>query len=239
LASSHATTDADLLQHGAQHVALQHHFDNMEQQRDASSFGMWLFLAQEIMFFGAVFLAYALYRYMYPEAFAIASNHLDIVLGATNTVILICSSLTMAMAVYFAQTGHRRNQVIFLVLTMILGTAFLVIKGFEYAEKFRDHLIPVRGWFHWEGHLPEGVLQNHLQMFYWLYFAMTGLHALHMVIGLGVLTWLVYRAYKGAFSPEYYAPVELTGLYWHFVDIIWIFLFPLLYLLGRHLEGGH
>ncbi len=221
------------------HSALQHHFDNMEQQREAGNLGMWLFLVQEIMFFGGLFLAYTLYRAAYPAAFAAASNHLNWKLGAVNTVVLIVSSLTMALAVYYAQTGHRRPQVIFLIVTMMLGATFLVIKAVEYYDKYRDHLIPVAGMFRWEGELPDGVAPQHLQMFYWIYFAMTGLHALHMVVGLGIMTWLVYHAWRGRFSPEYHAPVEISGLYWHFVDIVWIFLFPLLYLLGRHLGEGH
>jgi cytochrome c oxidase subunit 3 len=223
--------------HGAhEHRALAHHFDNMEQQREAGSIGMWVFLVQEIMFFGGLFLAYAIFRAKFPEAFAAASNHLDIRLGAVNTVVLIVSSLTMALAVYFAQTGKRRAQVGFLFVTMILGATFLVIKGFEYAEKFRDHLFPGAS-FTWTGHGDP----NQVQIFYWIYFAMTGLHALHMIIGLGLLSYLILFAWKGRYTPEYHAPVELTGLYWHFVDIVWIFLFPLLYLLGRHLEagGGH
>jgi cytochrome c oxidase subunit 3 len=223
--------------HGAhEHRALAHHFDNMEQQREAGSIGMWVFLVQEIMFFGGLFLAYAIFRAKFPEAFAAASNHLDIRLGAVNTVVLIVSSLTMALAVYFAQTGKRRPQVGFLLVTMLLGATFLVIKGFEYAEKFRDHLFPGAS-FTWTGHGDP----NQVQIFYWIYFAMTGLHALHMIIGIGLLAYLVLFALKGRYTPEYHAPVELTGLYWHFVDIVWIFLFPLLYLLGRHLEagGGH
>jgi cytochrome c oxidase subunit 3 len=223
--------------HGAHaHKALAHHFDNMEQQREAGSIGMWVFLVQEIMFFGALFLAYSIYRAKFPEAFAAASNHLNITLGGINTVVLIVSSLTMALAVYYAQTGKRRPQVGFLVVTLLLGATFLVIKGFEYADKFRDSLFPGAS-FHWEGHGDP----NQVQIFYWIYFAMTGLHALHMIIGIGLLVWLILAARKGRFTPEYHAPVELTGLYWHFVDIIWIFLFPLLYLLGRHLEagGGH
>ena len=221
------------------HSALAHHFDNMEQQREAGNLGMWVFLAQEVMFFGGLFLVYTLYRSTYPEAFAAASNHLNVTLGATNTVVLIVSSLTMALAVYYAQTGVRRAQILFLIVTMILGTTFLVIKGIEYYDKYRDHLIPVAGMFQWEGELPHGVAPQHLQMFYWIYFAMTGLHALHMIIGLGIMTWLVYHAWRGRFTPEYHAPVEISGLYWHFVDIVWIFLFPLLYLLGRHVGGGH
>jgi cytochrome c oxidase subunit 3 len=230
LATSHAEA--------THHSALQHHFDNLEQQREAGSIGMWVFLVTEIMFFGGLFMAYLLYRYKFPGGFVAGSNHLNVVLGGINTVVLICSSLTMALAVYFAQVGSRRSQVMFLILTMILGAAFLVIKGFEYAEKFRDHLFPSTG-FRWEAHLPDGTTTQQVQMFYWIYFAMTGLHALHMIIGLGCLAFLVYYARKGRYTPEYHAPVELTGLYWHFVDIIWIFLFPLLYLLGRHLEGGH
>jgi cytochrome c oxidase subunit 3 len=168
-------------------------------------------------------------------------------MGGINTVVLICSSLTMALAVYYAQVGSRKLQVVFLILTMLLGATFLGIKGVEYYDKYRDHLIPVPGFFQWEAPPPHeaGITDTetyarNIQMFYWIYFAMTGLHAFHMVIGLGLLSFLVYFAWRGRYSPEYHAPVELTGLYWHFVDIVWIFLFPLLYLLGRHLEtGGH
>jgi cytochrome c oxidase subunit 3 len=214
----------------------------MEQQREAGTLGMWIFLITEIMFFGALFFAYALYRTSFPEAFATASNHLDLNMGAINTVVLICSSLTMALAVYSAQVGSKpRTQVFWLLLTMALGATFLVIKGFEYAEKYRDHLIPgtlIPGNpFHWEGAGDPG----RIEMFFYIYFAMTGLHALHMIIGLGIMTFLVITAWRGRYTPEYHAPVEISGLYWHFVDIVWIFLFPLLYLLGRHLEhgGGH
>src|SRR5437867_4184246 len=231
--------------HGhASHPALQHHFENMEQQREAGTLGMWVFLVTEIMFFGGMFLAYTLYRYKYPVAFAAASNHLDIRLGAINTVVLIVSSFTMAMAVFSTQIGKRRNSIIFLITTMALGLAFLVIKGFEYHSKYVDNLIPgtlIPGHpfnpnLH-EMHLPAGVAPGNLQMFYVIYFAMTGMHALHMVIGLGILTVILIMAWRRRFSPEYHAPVEISGLYWHFVDIVWIFLFPLLYLLGRHMEG--
>jgi cytochrome c oxidase subunit 3 len=218
----------------------------MEQQREAGTLGMWVFLVTEIMFFGGLFMAYLLYRTKYPQAFAAGSNHLDITLGAVNTVVLIVSSLTMALAVYYAQVGSRRLLIIFLVLTMILGATFLGIKGVEYHEKYVDHLIPVPGFFQWEQPAPHGTevsdpetYKRNVQMFYWIYFAMTGLHALHMIIGLGLLSFLVYFAWRGRYSPEYHAPVELSGLYWHFVDIVWIFLFPLLYLLGRHVGGGH
>ena len=222
------------------HPALAHHFDNLEQQREAGSLGMWVFLVTEIMFFGGLFMAYTLYRSAYPAAFAVASNHLDLTMGAINTVVLICSSLSMAMAVYFAQTGVRRMQVVCLILTIILGATFLGIKAVEYHQKYVDNLIPgtlIPGHpFSWGGHLPVGVSAQNVQMFFWIYFAMTGIHALHMIIGLVLLAILAVQANRGKFTPEYHAPIELTGLYWHFVDIIWIFLFPLLYLLGRHLE---
>jgi cytochrome c oxidase subunit 3 len=229
-----AATHVD--EHGAHahHSALAHHFDNLEQQREAGNIGMWVFLVQEVMFFGGLFLAYALYRAKYPEAFAAASNHLDIYLGATNTVVLIVSSLTMALAVYYAQTGKRKAQVGFLVVTLLLGLTFLVIKAFEYAEKFNANLFPGAS-FTWK----EAGDPNQVQMFYWIYFAMTGLHALHMIIGIGIIAYLIFFAWKGRYTPEYHAPVEISGLYWHFVDIVWIFLFPLLYLLGRHFGTGH
>jgi cytochrome c oxidase subunit 3 len=232
LAESHAAIN--------HHPALAHHFDNLEQQREAGSLGMWVFLVTEIMFFGGLFMAYTLYRSSYPAAFAVASNHLDLTMGAINTIVLICSSLSMAMAVYFAQTGVRRMQVICLILTIILGATFLGIKAVEYHQKYVDNLIPgtlIPGHpFSWGGHLPVGVSAQNVQMFFWIYFAMTGIHALHMIIGLVLLAILAVQAHRGKFTPEYHAPIELTGLYWHFVDIIWIFLFPLLYLLGRHLE---
>jgi len=233
------------------HRSLQHHFENMEQQREAGTLGMWVFLVTEIMFFGGMFLAYTLYRSTYPAAFASASNHLDITLGAVNTGVLIFSSFTMAMAVYFTQTGKQRPQVLCLVLTLLLGLTFLGIKAVEYHDKYEDHLIPGRlipsrpfGPAVAQGgdldphklHLLPGATVRQVELFYWLYFAMTGMHALHMIIGAGLLTFLLIFSLKGRFDPEYHSPVEVIGLYWHFVDIIWIFLFPLLYLLGRHLE---
>jgi cytochrome c oxidase subunit III len=236
----------------ATHSALQHHFENMEQQREAGTLGMWVFLVTELMFFGGLFLAYTIYRYQYPAAFATASNHLDIRLGGVNTVVLIVSSFTMAMAVFSTQVGKRRNSVIYLILTIVLGMTFLGIKAVEYHDKYVDNLIPgqlVPGrpfnpavakpgdTDRHKLHLVEGATVRNVELFYWIYFAMTGLHALHMIIGIGLLIVLTIMARRGRFGPEYHAPVEISGLYWHFVDIIWIFLFPLLYLLGRHLEG--
>ena len=249
MVEAHATTqDA----HG--HRSLQHHFENMEQQREAGTLGMWVFLVTEIMFFGGMFLAYTIYRSLFPASFASASNHLDITLGTVNTAVLILSSFTMAMAVYSTQMGKQRAPVIFLVLTLVLGLTFLGIKAVEYYDKYEDHLIPgslIPGRpfgpeVQEEGqpydahklHLLRGATVRQVEMFYWIYFAMTGMHAVHMIIGAGLLLVLIYLSLKGRFDAEYHSPVEVVGLYWHFVDNLWIFLFPLLYLLGRHLERG-
>lgn len=210
------------------HSALAHHFDTMEQQREAAWLGMWVFLVTEIMFFGGMFTAYIAYRAAYPNAFAEGSHHLNIVLGGINTAVLIGSSLTMALAVYGSQVGHRKMLIGFLMFTILLGLVFLVIKGFEYHHKYEEHLIPGHS-FSFSGPRPQNA-----QLFFSLYFAMTGMHALHMIIGIGILTVLVVQATRGRFTPEYHSPIELTGLYWHFVDIIWIFLFPLLYLIDRY-----
>jgi cytochrome c oxidase subunit III len=215
-------------------AGMAHQFENLDQQQDADMLGIWLFLVTEIMFFGGVFAAYAIYRWLYLPAFEGGSHILDIRLGATNTIVLLGSSLTMALSVRSAQTGSRRATVMFLILTMILGTAFLGIKGVEYHQKFVEHIVPSLDW------APEGKVLaelapgglEHGQLFFFFYFAMTGLHAIHMIIGMGLLLWLVLRARKGEFTPHYFAPVEVVGLYWHFVDIVWIFLFPLLYLIG-------
>jgi cytochrome c oxidase subunit III len=205
----------------------------MAQQMEASTLGMWTFLVTEIMFFGGLFMAYLVYRWQSPLGFQEASHHLNIYWGAGNTVILIVSSLTMALAVRAAQTSQKREtQVFWLVSTMVFGTAFLGIKAIEYADKFTHHIVPGPH-FQWEGLYPKPAEQ-----FYSLYFAMTGLHALHMVIGLGIMAVITVMAWKRQFDGEYYTPVEVAGLYWHFVDIVWIFLFPLLYLIGRHYHAG-
>ncbi len=209
------------------HPAQQHHFQTMQQQTEAATLGMWIFLVTEVMFFGGLFLAYMLYRIWYPQAWSEGSLELNIYLGGINTAVLIGSSLTMALAVRAAQTGWRRGTIIFLLLTMALGLTFLIIKFFEYKEKFETGHVPGPN-FHAEG--PYGA---QMQIFFSLYFAMTGLHALHMVIGFGILSVILWMAYRNRFSPEWYTPVEMSGLYWHFVDIVWIFLFPLLYLVDR------
>ncbi len=215
------------------HPAYAHHFESLDNQKDAASFGMWVFIAQEVMFFGGMFVAYAVYRNLYPHAFAAGSHHLNIPLGALNTAVLICSSLTMAMAVHAAAVGKRGQIVAFLVATILLGGVFLGIKGYEYYDKFQHHLVPGAGFDASELHV-EGLDARAAQIYFSLYFGMTGLHALHMIIGIPIIAWIAVKAHRGRFGPEYHVPVELTGLYWHFVDIIWIFLFPLLYLIPHH-----
>jgi cytochrome c oxidase subunit 3 len=212
-------------------LALREQFDTEAQQKDASTLGMWIFLVTEIMFFGGMFLAYTIYRSTYPEIFAICSGSLNVYIGAANTVVLLCSSFTMVMAVRSAQLGRQGAIIFNLLLTLGLGFVFLGVKAYEWNEKFVEHHVPGPG-FHFEGIAQQGPAQ----LFFSLYFAMTGLHALHMVIGAGILTWLVIRAKQGTFTAEYMTPVDVAGLYWHFVDIIWIFLFPLLYLIDRHLK---
>ena len=215
--------------HAPHHPKLQHHFDDMDQQTEASTLGMWVFLVTEIMFFGGLFTAYLVYRSAYPTGFQEASNHLDVIWGAVNTIVLIVSSLTMALAVRAAQTSAPpKVQVGWILATMTLGSAFLGIKVIEYRDKFIHHLVPGPD-FVWEGKFPEAA-----EIFYSLYFCMTGLHALHMIIGLGIMMVIAIMAWRRQFDASYYTPVEVSGLYWHFVDIVWIFLFPLLYLIGYH-----
>jgi cytochrome c oxidase subunit 3 len=220
--------------HAAHHPALQHHFESLEQQKESATLGMWMFLVTEVLFFGGLFLAYVIYRARYPEAFVAGSHHLDVPLGFANTLVLIGSSLTMALAVWGAQVGKRKLTVLFLLLTILLGATFLGVKAVEYSHKFHDHLVPGPS-FTTDPQVFGGHADlRHVQIFYSLYFIMTGLHATHMVIGIVILGVLAWLAWKGRYGPDYYNPVECTGLYWHFVDIVWIFLFPLLYLLGAH-----
>jgi len=209
---------------------LAHHFEDLGQQHEAARLGMWGFLATEVMFFGGLFTCYAVYRYLYPEAFHLGSHHLNVWLGATNTAVLIGSSLTMALAIREAQLGRVKPQVGFLAVTMLLGVVFLAIKSVEYHEKWVSHLMPGPG-FDAAQFGEEG---PHVRIFISFYFVMTGLHALHMIIGIGILAWIARRAARGEFTPEHHSALEMSGLYWHFVDVVWIFLFPLLYLIGRH-----
>ena len=209
-------------------AALAHQFDDVDQQKEAATLGMWVFLVTEVLFFGGLFAAYVVYRASFPAAWAEASHELDIMLGGINTAILICSSLTMALAVQGAQLGRRNMLVIFLALTILLGGAFLGIKAVEYRHKYVEHHVPGPGFVFPGDHAPQ------VELFFALYFTMTGMHGLHMVIGIGLLANLMRQGWRGRFGAGYYTPVEMVGLYWHFVDIVWIFLFPLLYLLGRH-----
>jgi cytochrome c oxidase subunit 3 len=244
---------SDVAVHSAPHAhapaahqpALQHQFQTLSQQKEAATLGMWAFLLTEILFFGGLFMAYMLYRTWYHDAFREASSSITLFWGLLNTIVLIGSSLTMALAVRSAQLSRRQATVNWLLLTMLLGTVFLGVKVIEYADKFEHHHVPGPNYV-WEapGHeaphsSSHGVspdapnFQLHTQIFFSLYFTMTGLHALHMIIGLGLMSWLTWTAWKGRYSAEYFTPVEMSGLYWHFVDIVWIFLFPLLYLIDR------
>lgn len=225
-----------------------HHFETEEQQREAGSFGMWLFLLTEIMFFGGMFFAYLLYRNWYYDAFVVASNTLVIGWGALNTVILITSGFFMAVGVWAAEVRNQKILVLMLWLTTLFGVAFLGVKGIEYAQKFQDHHVPgssfnVKEFINPPIDAKSGKptemplapdMAQRTQIYFFLYFAMTGMHALHMIIGIGILFWLIARASRGEFSAGYVAPIENFGLYWHFVDIVWLFLFPLLYLINRH-----
>ncbi len=211
-------------------LALRHQFDNVEQQKDASTFGMWVFLVTEILFFGGMFCCYTVYRSMYPSAFGHASNHLDVILGAISTAVLICSSFTMACAVNSAATGAKNALVGFLWVTILFAAAFLVIEMSEWRMLYTEGLMPGFNFTY------RDIDPAHVQLFFCMYFAMTGLHASHVTIGIGLLAVMAIRASRGTFTPQYYTPIEVSGLYWHFVDLVWIFLFPLYYLIARHLQ---
>ena len=242
-----ATTPEELERSAGTHDAahpsfLRHHFESIGQQREAASFGMWIFLLTEIMFFGGMFCAYLIFRNWYHPAFVAGSNTLDITLGTANTAVLICSSFTMAMAVYSAQMRRKGALMLFLVLTIVLGFVFLGIKGDEWHSKYVEHHIPgmdfsIQDFVHPTN--PKAIplapdMAEKTQLYFSLYFLMTGMHALHMVIGVSILFFLLARAYQGAYTEGHIMPIENFGLYWHFVDIIWIFLFPLLYLISRY-----
>ena len=209
---------------------VKHHFATVDQQMDADTLGMWTFLITEVLFFGGMFAAYAVYRERYPEAFAATSEFMNVKIGAANTAVLICSSLTMAMAVRSAQLSRTGALIKYLFGTLIFGSIFLIVKAFEYHAKYVEHLIPGPN-FHPDNLAPQ--LMHNAQLLFFLYFCMTGMHAIHMVVGVGLLTFLIIQSYRQQYHATYFAPVEMIGLYWHFVDIVWIFLFPLLYLIGH------
>ncbi len=212
--------------HAEAHPAhLQHHFVSSEQQFDAAKMGMWLFLVTEILLFAGMFVAYTVYRVWYPEVFVQSSTLLNPWLGGLNTLVLLASSFTVALSIHFIQKGNQKAMIVNLLLTMAAAVIFLVVKYFEYTHKF--HL----GIFPGEHYAYAEVSGPYVAQFFSIYFIMTGIHGLHVVIGIGLFVWLVLRATRGHFSSAWYTPVELTGLYWHIVDIIWIFLFPLLYLI--------
>jgi cytochrome c oxidase subunit 3 len=210
---------------------LAHHFDTLEQQHEAATLGMWMFLATEVLFFGGVLTAYAVYRNRYGDAFALGSKHLLEMVGAVNTAVLLTSSLTMALAVWFAHQGRRTGILVCVALTLLFGGLFLGVKGWEWYHEYEEGLLPR---FAFDSSRPEFQGQaRQVELFFYFYFILTGLHGLHMIVGAGLLVYLLWEAWRHQYSAEYYTPVEVVGLYWHFVDIVWIFLFPLLYLI-RH-----
>jgi len=223
-------THGAIMPHAHGHPALAHQFEDLGQQSEAATLGMWVFLVTEILFFGGLFLTYMVYRSWYPAAFAAASHEMVVWAGTLNTVVLITSSLTMALAVRAAQLGDRRALILLLLATMALGCVFLGVKAYEYRTEFLEHHVPGPGFE------LEGPYARQAQIFFSLYFVMTGLHALHMIIGLGIMAVMLWWSIRGTITPEYASPIEISGLYWHFVDIVWIFLFPLLYLIGRHVH---
>lgn len=220
MSGAHTTSSGS----GTLHV--HHHFDSAEQQYQSSKLGLWLFLVTEVLLFGGLFVAYIIFRVLYPDAFHEAHVFLDKVMGTTNTVVLITSSFTMAMAVRATKMSNRAQANLCLIITLLCGAAFMVIKGFEYSHKFHEGLLPGGLFTNTEIHAPAA------KLFFSLYFMMTGLHGIHVLCGMALITWVLVRNMKGQFDAEYYTPVELTGIYWHLVDLIWIYLFPLFYLIG-------
>lgn len=216
---------------GSKPHVVAHHFNDADHEFDASKQGMWVFMVTEVLMLGGLFVAYAIFRGLYPEMFKAAHAYLSVKMGATNTIVLLTSSLTMAMAVSATQRGERNKALGLLAATIALAGVFLVVKYFEYSHKIHSGLLP-GGLF--------GIEQNaeliknfpKAPLFFSLYFMMTGIHGLHVVIGMGLITWIMKRTAAKEFGPHFYTPVELVGFYWHFVDLVWIYLFPLLYLVG-------
>lgn len=210
-----------------------HHFDSADTQFDAGRLGVWLFLVTEVLLFGGLFCAFAVFRSWHLDAFVQAHHQLDKVMGGTNTVVLICSSLTMALAVRAAQTNNRRLTGTLLLLTLAFAATFMVIKYFEYSHKFHLGLLPGRLFAPDLAANPGlAALPPEAGIFFGIYFMMTGIHGIHVLVGMGLIAWILLRNRRGHFSSRYYAPVENVGLYWHLVDLVWIYLFPLLYLVG-------
>ena len=227
---SSTTVDLHAGGHGHAHhdSTLAHHFATKDQQFDTSKLGMWLFLATEIMLFGVLFVGFGLSQAKWPEEFKEAHHHLQRPLGAFNTVVLLISSWTMVMGVLSAQRGNKKKLQMYLFFTIVCACMFLGVKYFEYGHKIEEGLLPGK-WYSYHATIPEHV--KGASVFFSFYFMMTGLHGFHILGGVAVLTWILIRASKGEFGPNYYTPVDLVGLYWHLVDLIWIYLFPLLYLI--------
>lgn len=201
-------------------------FEDLPQQTEATHLGMWTFLATEVLFFGGLFLSYIVYRHFYEADFIAAIKHTDIFYGTLNSTLLLTSGLTMALAVQAAAENRKKVIAPLLMVTIVLGLGFIASKGLEYHNDITDHLVP--------GPNFDPTLPPHAQIFFWLYWFMTALHGVHMIVGIGILSVMTVMARRGKFSAQYYTPLEITGLYWAFVDIVWIFLYPLLYLIGRH-----
>ena len=214
------------MEHAEKHDYFQHHFTTEEQQYESAKLGMWIFLVTEILLFGGLFCAYAIFRSWYPDMFFQAHKELDLFLGTVNTIVLISSSVTMALAIRYVRLNKPKVAALHLSATILLATVFMVNKYFEYSHKF--HLGQLPG----EYYTYTGVDGTNPHIFFTIYFAMTGLHGIHVLCGIGVITWLLVRVMKGQLTSKYYTPMEMTGLYWHLVDLIWIYLFPLLYLIG-------
>ncbi len=213
-------------EHKHQPAHLAHHFSAVEQQQDSAKLGMWLFLLTEILLFGGLFCTYTIFRSLNPEMFYYAHRFLDVRLGAINTFVLISSSVTMALAIRSMQVGQRRQAIINLSLTLAFAAIFMIVKYLEYSHKFHLGQLPGKYYSF------VGVEGTNPHIFFSIYFAMTGLHGLHVLAGMGAISWVLVKTIRYRFSPGYYTPMEMTGLYWHLVDMIWIFLFPLLYLIG-------
>jgi cytochrome c oxidase subunit 3 len=217
------------------HSILAHHFEDLEQQRETETFGMWLFLATEVLIFGAVITCYVVYRLRYPHDFEAASSKLNVLIGSINTIVLLTSSLTMVLSVHATRIGNPKMLMTCLLLTILLGLTFFGFKAVEYYEDYKENLVPGLAFDPAEwAELTPPANPGRVQLMLAFYYIMTGLHAAHMIIGVGLLVWLVVRARRGTLTPVRYMAVEVVGLYWHFVDIVWIFLLPLLYLTGTH-----
>lgn len=203
-----------------------HHFKSAQHEYASSKEGVWLFLTSEILMFGGLFVGYIIFHGLYPDVFHEGSKHLDWRLGAINTIVLLTSSLTMVLGLHYCQTGEKNKAVTNLAITIACGAIFMVIKYFEYSHKIHDGLLP-GNWYSADKH---GIYN--IGLYYSFYFMMTGLHGIHVLAGMGLILWVLLRARKGEFSASYYTPVEGVALFWHLVDLVWIFLFPLLYLVG-------